>query len=293
MPPRLFIFALVLSVAAITIGADDAGARRRGRLPAVRDGSAVIASRTSPADSVTAITHVTLIDGTGAPPRDDQTLVLRGRHVVASGPAARTTVPAGARVLDGRGRYVIPGLWDMHVHAFYEPSFNGVLLASGITRAYLALEQLRLGERLRVLEDVDADALGCLVPPFILQPCVENALRHAVTPRREGGTVRIAAAVDDEGWLRLDVSDDGPGAVAAAVDTARGLGLRAVRQRVAATMPHPGRLEVHTAPGAGFAITVWLPARVRTAHQGLARARAAGRATAPPGAVPRVPASAD
>ena len=63
-----------------------------------------------------AITHVTVIDGTDPVPRRDHTVVLRGRHIVAVGPASSTAVPPGARVLNGRGRFLIPGLWDMHVH---------------------------------------------------------------------------------------------------------------------------------------------------------------------------------
>lgn len=63
-----------------------------------------------------AITPVTVLDGTDPVPRTGQTVVMRGRHIVAVGPAATTAVPAGSRVLDGSGRFLIPGLWDMHVH---------------------------------------------------------------------------------------------------------------------------------------------------------------------------------
>jgi signal transduction histidine kinase len=141
-------------------------------------------------------------------------------------------------------------------------------------RAFLELEQLRFGDRLRVVDDVDADALGCLVPPFVLQPCVENAVRHGVSARRAGVTVRIAATVDETGWLRLSVADDGPGADPAAVDQARGLGIRAVRERLAAAAESPGEMTIATAPGAGFAVTLRVPARVRAVR---AAARRAGR----------------
>ena len=81
-----------------------------------------------------AITHVTLIDGTDPAPRPDQTVVLRGRHIVAVGPASATAVPRGSRVLEGRGRFLVPGLWDMHVHsaASAEREFP-VYLALGVT----------------------------------------------------------------------------------------------------------------------------------------------------------------
>ncbi|MBK7831545.1 MAG: amidohydrolase family protein [Gemmatimonadetes bacterium] len=64
-----------------------------------------------------AITHVTLIDPDVSAVRRDMTIVVRGSHVEAVGASATTTVPAGARVIEGRGKYVIPGMWDMHVHA--------------------------------------------------------------------------------------------------------------------------------------------------------------------------------
>ena len=63
-----------------------------------------------------AVTHATVIDMTGAPARRDMTVVVRGDRIAAMGPAASTRVPPGARVIDGRGKFLIPGLWDMHVH---------------------------------------------------------------------------------------------------------------------------------------------------------------------------------
>ena len=69
----------------------------------------------SPPSSRIAITGASLIDGTGAGPRTGVTIVISGDRIVAIQPAT-ARVPAGTRILDGRGRYVIPGLWDMHVH---------------------------------------------------------------------------------------------------------------------------------------------------------------------------------
>jgi len=61
----------------------------------------------------TAITNVAVIDMTGAPARDGQTVVIQGNRIVSVGKGA---APRGARVIDGRGKFLIPGLWDMHVH---------------------------------------------------------------------------------------------------------------------------------------------------------------------------------
>jgi imidazolonepropionase-like amidohydrolase len=68
---------------------------------------------------VVALTHVRVIDGTGAPPREDQTIVIDHGRIAAVGNAASTPPPAGAKVLDLKGHTVIPGLVGMHDHLFY------------------------------------------------------------------------------------------------------------------------------------------------------------------------------
>ena len=128
-------------------------------------------------------------------------------------------------------------------------------------QSYLWLEQLRLGDRLRVVADIDDDALVCEVPPFTLQPLVENALRHGIAPKREGGTLRIRARTADA-RLYIDVDDDGVGAAFAPTAETPGLGLPAVLRRV---QGHFGagtvQSAVTTAPGAGFHVQIDMPAR--------------------------------
>ncbi|HET7425745.1 MAG TPA: histidine kinase [Gemmatimonadales bacterium] len=125
---------------------------------------------------------------------------------------------------------------------------------------YLAIEQLRLGDRLRIHADLDVEALECLVPPISVQPLVENAIRHGIAPRVEGGCVGVRASVAGD-YLRIVVTDDGPGA-ASSPATSRGLGLRAVRERAQAWRADglSGGLEIATAPGRGFTATLTLPA---------------------------------
>lgn len=95
-----------------------------------------------------AVTHVQLIDGSGAPAQADQTIVMDHGKIVAVGPTAATALPAGAKVIDGKGKTLIPGLVGMHEHLFYpaanegEPifieqpfSFPQLYLASGVTTA--------------------------------------------------------------------------------------------------------------------------------------------------------------
>ena len=85
-------------------------------------------------------------------------------------------------------------------------------------RDYLALESLRLGPRLRLSWDVEERVLADELPPLTLQPLVENAILHAVAPRKGGGTVTITARRDraTQG-LTLAVADDGPGCEPAAL----------------------------------------------------------------------------
>ena len=129
----------------------------------------------------------------------------------------------------------------------------------GFVRSYLSLEQLRLGDRLRVEEHIDAETLDCLIPSFTLQPLVENAIRHGIAPRAQGGTLRITTRLERE-HVVMTISDDGEGAIAESLGSAEGLGLRAVRQRLEARYGSNSRFEVTTQPGAGFTILVSLPA---------------------------------
>ena len=93
--------------------------------------------------SVLALTHVLLIDGTGAAPKPDQTVVIRAGKIAAVGPAGSVQVPAGARTVDLNGSTLIPGLIGMHDHLFYtaaggravQMSYTGprLYLGSGVT----------------------------------------------------------------------------------------------------------------------------------------------------------------
>jgi sensor histidine kinase YesM len=125
---------------------------------------------------------------------------------------------------------------------------------------YLALEKLRLGERLRVSRTIDPDALELGVPPLLLQPLVENAVRHGIAPRREGGAIRLSARTRDA-QLQLEVSDDGPGVEQDAWRRSSGLGLRAVERQLRARYGDEAMLEVETSPGKGFIARITMPGR--------------------------------
>lgn len=81
----------------------------------------------------TAIRDVTLIDGTGARERPHSTIVFRGDRILAIGQAKSIRIPKGTRVIDGRGKYVIPGLWDMHVHLWDKENVLPIYVAFGVT----------------------------------------------------------------------------------------------------------------------------------------------------------------
>jgi imidazolonepropionase-like amidohydrolase len=92
---------------------------------------------------VVALTHVRVIDGTGAPPREDQTLIIRDGKIQAMGSSEQVAQPAGAKVLDRTGYTVIPGLVGMHDHLFYPSSRAGGMylvneLSFSAPRLYLA-----------------------------------------------------------------------------------------------------------------------------------------------------------
>jgi signal transduction histidine kinase len=122
------------------------------------------------------------------------------------------------------------------------------------TQNYLAFEQLRFGDRLRVNADADAAALSIMVPPLILQPLVENAVRHGIAERPEGGCVELRARVEDA-RLVLRVTDDGRGDTGGAGE---GLGQKSVRQRLAALYGDRATLSIDS-KSTGFAVTIGLP----------------------------------
>jgi sensor histidine kinase YesM len=128
-------------------------------------------------------------------------------------------------------------------------------------RNYLALEKLRLGDRLRVVERIEPAAIELGVPALLLQPLVENAVRHGLAPRREGGSVRLSATTEND-QLTLSVSDDGNGAEARQIEGSKGVGLKAVARQLHAHFPGSAQLIVETQPRAGFTVRLQMPARL-------------------------------
>jgi LytS/YehU family sensor histidine kinase len=124
---------------------------------------------------------------------------------------------------------------------------------------YLDIEQVRFADRLRVEWDLDAAALDQLVPVFVLQPLVENALRHGVGRSPPGGVLQIGARVTDDD-LALWVYDDGPGGAPAAhgagEESGQGIGLSNTRARLARLYGERSSLTLEPADGGMRALIV-------------------------------------
>lgn len=123
--------------------------------------------------------------------------------------------------------------------------------------AYLEIEGIRFQDRLRVAVEVPAELRNALVPTFILQPLVENALKHGLSKRRRGGTVAIRARLDG-GLLHLEVEDDGDGPPPSHLD---GVGLRSVRERLSLLHGDRAAFSFSGRPGQGALAALSLPFR--------------------------------
>jgi hypothetical protein len=124
---------------------------------------------------------------------------------------------------------------------------------------YLEIETMRHGGRVLVDVEVAPAALDASVPTMILQPLVENAMRHGVADRAVGGQVRVRAARDD-GRLELEVSDDGPGfREPDPIDGGGGVGLRNTEERLRKHFGDATRFEVGNAPGGGARVRIEIP----------------------------------
>jgi two-component system sensor histidine kinase AlgZ len=126
-----------------------------------------------------------------------------------------------------------------------------------LVERYFVIERVRFGERLAVESSVEPGAEGCLVPPLLLQPLVENAVKHGIAERLEGGTIRIVATVKDD-LLRLSVENDVD--EDAKARPGEGVGLQNVKRRLDVLSAREGRLDTWRENGK-FGVTLTLPAR--------------------------------
>ena len=120
---------------------------------------------------------------------------------------------------------------------------------------YLEIEKTRFGDRLIVTVDVDPTLKTAMVPSFILQPLVENSIRHGIAPRVEGGSVAVhARRVGPR--MQLEVTDDGPGFAA---ETSGGVGLSTTSERLAVRYGSEAELRITNGASGRTSVVVELP----------------------------------
>jgi signal transduction histidine kinase len=161
-----------------------------------------------------------------------------------------TEPAAGGEMLGNLMRYLEVALPQMRAG----DSTLGRELA--LVEAYLQLQRVRMGSRLAYRVDVPDPLRGAALPPMMLITLVENAIKHGLNALPEGGAVRIAAAVDEAGRLRIEVADDGAGFQAAA---GGGTGLANIRARLGALYGEAARLDLGDNRPRGVVSTLYLP----------------------------------
>jgi two-component system LytT family sensor kinase len=134
------------------------------------------------------------------------------------------------------------------------------------TDDYLDIEVVRFGaEKLRVEKEIDPRTLGVLVPSILLQPLIENSIKHGLEPRIHGGTVTLRSRLDGD-RVRIEVADDGVGMVnrpASALSRAgAGIGMKNVRERLDVLYGNQASFSVVSNPGRGTLVTIEIPANL-------------------------------
>jgi two-component system LytT family sensor kinase len=126
---------------------------------------------------------------------------------------------------------------------------------------YLSIEIARFGEKLRFVRDVEPATLDCQVPSMVLQPIVENSVKHGLAGKVEGGTITVRSRIA-AGRLVLEISDDGVGMDDAILESLfeRGIGVNNVNERLKVIFGEKYRLQVSSTPGQGTRTEIELPA---------------------------------
>lgn len=164
-------------------------------------------------------------------------------------------------VIDGRSAEaatMIARLADLLRSTLERPVNDEVPLSAelDLVRQYLDIEQVRLGSRLRVEIAADPSAVNARVPSLLLQPIVENAVRHAIAPREQGGRI-VVTATRSNGRLLLSVDDDGPGL--AAERQGAGIGLSNTRERLIHRYGANHQFVLQRSPLHGLRVLIDLP----------------------------------
>ena len=127
--------------------------------------------------------------------------------------------------------------------------------------AYLDIEVIRFGQdKLKIDKQIDPEVLDVLVPAMVLQPIVENAIKHGITSKVEGGTIRISAFKEDE-QVAIEIEDDGQGISGNRLHGIldQGIGIRNVNERLKVMFGADHQLKLRSQPGKGTCARIELP----------------------------------
>jgi two-component system LytT family sensor kinase len=160
---------------------------------------------------------------------------------------------------------MIAGLSQLLRHALETSGKQEVPLREELEflELYLDIQQMRFPDRLKIEMNVEPETLDAAVPNLILQPIVENAIRHGIAPRVYGGQLSLSAR-NDEGFLRIKVSDDGPGLSREWLmkESGRGIGLANTRARLEQLYGAQHRFEIRNREGGGCEAAISFPFRL-------------------------------
>ncbi len=153
-------------------------------------------------------------------------------------------------------------LSDFLRHTLSEVSRREVPLAEEMdyARRYLSIQQTRFAERLRLDIDVQEGLENVAVPHLILQPLVENAVKHGIAHRKEGGTIHLAASANEDG-LNLRIANDGPSLPESRNEGSAGVGLDNVCGRLRALYGDAARFDIRNRSGGGVEVLMRIPLR--------------------------------
>jgi LytS/YehU family sensor histidine kinase len=178
--------------------------------------------------------------------------------------ALATIAPREIPRAAGRLRHFLRAGFDQPERAFV--SLEEEL---AVVRAYLDIESLRLGNRLIFEQAIDPGLAEALIPPFSLQPLVENAVQHSLQSSPKAGCLRLAVRSRMGEWLDMSMSDDGQGVPATEVERVffavrpRVHALPLLRRRLQELFGRSFKLEVHSDIGRGTTVTMRIPLRTQ------------------------------
>jgi two-component system LytT family sensor kinase len=133
------------------------------------------------------------------------------------------------------------------------------------TDDYLDIEVVRFGAKLRVEKEIDPRTLEVLVPSILLQPLIENSIKHGLEPRINGGTVTLRSRLDGD-RVTIEVADDGVGIsnrpTSAFSRSSAGIGMKNVQERLEVLYGNQARFSVVSNPGRGTLVSIEIPANL-------------------------------